>query len=235
MPVINEGGGKYDLVHDLEVCLRKIKTHPYFLVDVLCINQKNEEEKKKEIAKQAKIFEDAAGVVVYLWTLETADVLTTPLEGLKHLLSWALIFGDCPEQRSCFTKERGRAPTTGDTSFAQHFNALRTDYWFTSLWALQEIVLAPAGVWMTRHGDVCRLNGHILTTRVLAMIIRLLSWVEKRRSKYWLCAHGSFREREGMSEDDFETLLTRHKSLENGRKNRSAATFKITSPNTRTA
>jgi hypothetical protein len=217
VPVINEGGAKgEDLVHDLKACLRKMK-HRYFWVDVLCINQKNQEEKKREIAKQAKIFASAEGVIAYLWTLETADALAQPLMGLKHLLSWALVFGRCEAHRSYFIRERVRASTRMDNSFTcPQFEALRTDYWFTSLWALQEIVLAPAGVWMTRYGHICRLNDHVLTTRVFAMIIRLLSWSEKRRSEYWHAAHNNYRKRESLSEDEFEKMLAMYQSYENG-------------------
>lgn len=215
VPVINEGGGKHDLVHDLKACLKNIKTHRYFWVDVLCINQKNELEKKREVAKQATIFGNAAGVIAYLWTLESADALVNPLAGLKPLLSWALTFGNCPGPRSCFTNERGRASAAGGTSFSQHFETLRTDYWFTSLWALQEIVLAPAGVWMARNGEICRLNGHILTTRLFSMTIRLLSWAEKQRSECWKLARDDFRQENAMSVPDFDKFLARHQSHEN--------------------
>ncbi|RDI77036.1 hypothetical protein Vi05172_g12953 [Venturia inaequalis] len=217
VPVINEGGRKYDLVHDLKACLKNIKTHRYFWVDVLCINQKNEFEKQREIAKQATIFGNAAGVIAYLWTLESADALVNPLVGLKHLLSWALTFGNCPGPRSSLTNERGRAraSTVGDSSLAQYFETLRTDYWFTSLWALQEIVLAPAGIWMARNGEICHLNGHILTTRLFSMIIRLLSWAEKQRSECWKQARDDFRKDNVMSVPDFDKLLAKHQSHDN--------------------
>ncbi|QDS71797.1 hypothetical protein FKW77_009438 [Venturia effusa] len=215
VPIINEGGGKHDLVHDLKACLKNIKTHRYFWVDVLCINQKDELEKKREIAKQATIFGNAAGVISYLWTLESADALIHPLRGLELLLSWALTFSECPGRKSCLNHERGREFAAGDTPFSHHFERLRIDYWFTSLWALQEIVLAPAAVWMARNGEVCRLNGRILTTRLFSMTIRLLSWAEKQRTECWKRARDDFRQENDMSIPEFDRFLSKHQSHEN--------------------
>ena len=215
VPYIWYEGWRHDLVHDLKACLKSIGTHRYFWVDVLCINQREESEKNREIGKQAKIFGAAAGVIAYLWTLEKPELLTGPMIGLGHLLSWALDFGDAKSHRDRFLNGHTKGTAGQDDPYVYQFDTLRNDSWFTSLWALQEIVLAPAGVWMTRHGEFCKLNGEILTTRLMAMIIRLLSWAEKRRARLWVRAHRSFRKSQDWTRKEFEGIMAEYRTREN--------------------
>ncbi|OCL09964.1 hypothetical protein AOQ84DRAFT_375348 [Glonium stellatum] len=141
--------------------------------------QQEESAREREISKQAQIFGAAAGSIAYLWTLEQLELLTGPLVGLGHLLRWALDFGDAKSHQKRFSSSNSKDAIGQGDIYIKRFETPRKYNWFSSLWALQEIVAAPAGVWMTRYGEFCRLNGEILTTRLMAMIIRLLSWAEK--------------------------------------------------------
>ena len=203
---------RYDLVHDLKACLASISRYRYFWVDIFCINQQEESEKQREIRKQANIFGSAKGVLAYLWTLDKAEMLVDPIVGLGELLSWTVVFGNGRERRDRLMK---RDTTRTRLSFLKSFEALRNERWFTSLWALQEIVLAPAGVWVTRHGEFCHLNNHVLTTRKMAIMMRLLSWAAKRREQVWLDAYESYMSSREWTKDHFDRFLAKYKSREN--------------------
>lgn len=185
-----------DVVQDLIQCLKRVSDYRYFWVDVLCINQKDVDLKKAEIAKQSGIFGAAAGVLCYLWTLNNATDLSNVLHGLGGLLHRALLFGDDSQLESVYSSHS----RNGANSHKTHFESLQGDHWFSSLWALQEIVLAPAGVWLTRKGHTVYLNEEILTTQRMAMIMRLLSWSEKTREQIFLRAKHDFLEENRRSE-----------------------------------
>ncbi|KAI9690799.1 MAG: hypothetical protein M1822_008418 [Bathelium mastoideum] len=202
---------RYDVVHHLKACLASIPKHRYFWVDIFCINQQEESEKQREIKKQANIFGSAQGVIVYLWNLDKSALLVDPIAGLGELLSWTVVFGNGRTYRDRLTKCYARKRV----SFLDRFESLREERWFTSLWALQEIVLAPAGVWMTRYGDFCHLNNHVLTTRKMAIIVRLLSWAAKRREQVWLDAYQSYMKSKEWTKEDFERFLGKYKSQDN--------------------
>lgn len=186
LPVIPEEGP--DLIRALKTCLRTIREYRYFWVDVLCIHQQKEDEKLHEIEKQAGIFDGAKAAICFLWTLDQPEHFVDPLKGLGELLDWALNFSQREKEKNDVNK------------WADSFDRLRDENWFSSLWALQEIVLAPAGVWMTRTGDICYLNKRVLTTRLMATILRLLCWTERRRAELWMRAESDYAWTHGISQ-----------------------------------
>ena len=190
LPVIPVEGRQPDLIRALKDCLKKIRGYRYFWVDVLCLHQQKEDEKRHEIEKQAGIFGGAQGVLCYLWNLDQPSHLVDPLEGLGELLGWALNFGKREKDKKSID------------SWIPSFDRLRNENWFSSLWALQEIVLAPAGVWMTRTGDICYVNGQILTTKLMATILRLLCWADRKRAEVWQLAEDDFVTTAGVSRKD---------------------------------
>lgn len=190
VPQLPNGPNGKDLLHDLKVCLKSIDAHRYFWVDLLCIDQHNPYEMRMEIAKQASIFGKAKATLCYLWHQTKPEDLTEAMKGLGRLLNWALVFGDGkvladPETGPIEHEFPLGSARHEEQAYHSRFGHLKDDHWFTSLWALQEIVLAPAGVWMTRYGDMCKINGQILTTRLMAIIIRLLSWAAFQREELW--------------------------------------------------
>lgn len=207
VPSLPKGTSGHELLDDLKACLRKVPNYRYFWVDVLCIDQGfgSGRERQAEIEKQAKIFADAAGVLCYLWQEEQSDGLSRSVDGLGELLRWALVFKDDEQHSAMFDS----VPDL--SSYHQLFDRLRSNDWFTSLWTLQEIVLAPAGVWMTRYGHVCYLNDQPVTTRAVAMIIRLLSWASKRRERLWYEARRDYIVHTRRSEKEIKVIEDNHR------------------------
>jgi hypothetical protein len=120
---------------------------------------------------------------------------------------------------------------------------MRGDNWFTSLWALrrapldfsrelelltvaEEIVLSPNSVWMTCDGDMVTINDQVLTTRLLAIAIRLLYWADKRRARVWDDARCTYMEDNLMKADEFAELEEKHASEEHQRKRALSAAFR---------
>ena len=157
VPKMKECGFKMRQLKDV---LCNVPNVRYFWVDVLCINQQKGEERSAEIAKQGSIFKHAKSTLVYLWTLQTADHLARAMGELGDVI--LMIAGD-PDRLSTHKQ------------YADEYGSkLRSDYWFSSLWALQEMVLAPASTWITRDGSFCQLNGQVMTTYLVAGALRVL-------------------------------------------------------------
>jgi hypothetical protein len=179
-----------DRLTHLKHLLCHIKAFRYFWVDVLCINQgadtAAEAEKKSEIAKQAQIFANATASIAYLWGLDERD---------RHDLSRALgALGGLLAACICFRPGQpflGASHASSVCTFPQHtewdhlFTRLQDDKWFTSLWALQEMVLFPSAIWMTQDGGLVTVNKHLVTTRLFATAVRLLQNMSKIRAQQW--------------------------------------------------
>lgn len=106
------------------------------------------------------------------------------------------------------------------------FAELRGDNWFTSLWALQEVVLSPAAIWMTLDGGICYINEQILTTRLFAIAIRLLYWAERWRARKWIEAKQCYMDMNNMSEKAFSRLVDLYDGKDLGRETALRAAFK---------
>ena len=157
IPTMKECGFK---MRQLKDAMRDMPNARYHWVDVLCIDQQKGEERNMEIAKQGSIFKHAKSTMVYLWTVETAEDLARAMRELGEVILMAV--GD-PERLSVHKQ------------YADEYGSkLRADYWSSSLWTLQEMVLAPASTWITRDGSFCQLNGQALTTHLVAVALRVL-------------------------------------------------------------
>lgn len=177
-------GQRKDRLTALKWVLHTIKSHRYFWVDILCINQNNDveaqKERDREIAKQAKIFSFARGAFTWLWTIGERRLFDA-LEAFGDLLSWYSHFPDRLGRQASQPRR-----TIAAQDWPKLFNVLQKDHWFTSLWTLQEMVLAPASVWMTMDGVVAYINGKILTTRLFAIALRILFQLSQKRSVQWM-------------------------------------------------
>ncbi|KAJ9614186.1 hypothetical protein H2200_002322 [Cladophialophora chaetospira] len=192
--------GKVERLTHLKHLLSSIRTFRYFWVDVLCINQNGNEEaqkeKKIEIAKQAQIFRNAKASIAFLWSLDEQDRhdLTGSLGALGGLLASCICFR--PGQPFL-----GASSANGGCTFPQHsawdglFTRLQDDKWFTSLWALQELVLAPATMWMTQDGGIATINARPVTTRLFASAVRLLQKMSEIRNQQWILEEKSYLRR----------------------------------------
>lgn len=174
-----------EMLNQLKGIMTGIPACRYFWVDVLCINQDDMNQKKEEIAKQASIFEGAKACLGYLWSLDYEDDLAHVMASFGDQLLWSLLLSS--------SDFRTESQLNGIDKLPPHIQKkldgkLRLDPWFTSLWALQEMVLAPAQIWMTRSGSFCSVNGSIVTTRFFAQALELMHWAFGFRRRVWKSA-----------------------------------------------
>lgn len=166
VPVVDPIECGFD-ISQLKTILSNIPCARFFWVDVLCINQKDPEEMSEEIAKQGAIFAEAKAVLTYLWSLRSGYELVHALCDLGDFLLSSLRISRPEIQES--------ANSTLSASQKAQFGAqLRSDPWFTSHWALQEMILCPSAIWMTKNGEFCTVNKRIVTTSVVASACALL-------------------------------------------------------------
>ncbi|KIX03987.1 uncharacterized protein Z518_07540 [Rhinocladiella mackenziei CBS 650.93] len=199
---------KIDRLTHLKHLLRCIKAFRYFWIDVLCINQNADKvakaEKEAEIAKQAQIFRNATASMAYLWTLN---------ERKDHDLSRALgAFGGL--LASCIYFRPGQPIVDGRNvprfgvmppyaEWNDSFSRLREDNWFTSLWALQEVVLFPSAIWITQDGGFVTINDRPVTTRLFASAVRLLLLMSRFRKDQWLKEERQYIQQRNMAPSEF--------------------------------
>lgn len=164
---------KFDMAK-LKELLCRMPDVRYFWIDVLCINQGDQNpEKNEEIAKQGAIFKAAKGVLVYLWSIDDGTQLAAAIRELGDVLRFYCTLPTGVDHQAAADWE-DRQPHIG--SFGK---ALRADPWFTSLWTLQETILAPASIWTARDGSFCQELGDVLTTERVAKTFRELDFREE--------------------------------------------------------
>ena len=101
-------------------------------VDVACIDQEDRAAKMDEVGRQAGIFANAERVFVWLWTL-APDALKAALADIVDATNFSL--------------EPARRATLVAT-----LETLLGDWWFSSLWTLQEGILRDDAVLLARDG-----------------------------------------------------------------------------------
>ncbi|KIW17988.1 hypothetical protein PV08_02274 [Exophiala spinifera] len=170
------------MLDQLKRILASIPASRYFWVDVLCINQDDGDQKAEEIAKQASIFGNAKACLGSLWTLDSDDELAHVMTSFGDDLLWSLVLSSSDNRRDSQLQGLERLPPHIQVRLD---GKLRLDPWFTSLWALQEMVLAPAQIWMTRSGNFCSVNGLTLTTLLFARALELMNWSFQFRRQIW--------------------------------------------------
>jgi hypothetical protein len=156
---------KFSITELLRI-LRRMPGRRFVWIDVLCIPQNVEslkKEKAEEIAKQGAIFKNATAVLVYLWSLDTGTQLASAINELNNMMGWYWGLNG-PKNLEADRKHNGRKACVDNFG-----PMLRNDPWFNAMWTLQEMVLAPASIWIARDGSHCRVHDQtILTTDVIA-------------------------------------------------------------------
>jgi hypothetical protein len=117
-------------------------------VDVACINQDSESvENSQEVGRQASIFDKAAAVFVWLWTLDFDTLKATTNNIVQYGLDLrSHIDGDHVESRLTVHEIMPLLRMALESLFA--------DSWFSSLWTLQEIVLRKDAVALSREAEL---------------------------------------------------------------------------------
>lgn len=159
----------------------------YFWVDVLCINQDDLAQKREEIGKQATTFGNAKACLSYLWSIDSDDELAHIMASFGDQWSLILTSSDSGVRRQLDGLEK-LPPHIQERLDIK----LRQDPWFTSLWVLQEMVLAPAQIWMTRSGRFCTVNDSIVTTHLFSKALQLMNWALNFRQHQWNCLLADF-------------------------------------------
>ena len=113
--------------------MREISGCRFAWVDVACIDQEDNAVKMDEIGRQAGIFANAQKVFIWLWTL--------PSSALKSGIS------DIVDATN-FSLQTSRRATLVTT-----LKTLLGDWWFSSLWTLQEGILRDDAMLLSRDGS----------------------------------------------------------------------------------
>ncbi|KAL6246844.1 hypothetical protein RBB50_006151 [Rhinocladiella similis] len=136
-------------------CLKHLRDHELtrsrLLIDSICIDQNDEQEKSQQVAKMAHIFQNASRVLIWLGSTSLQTYLLTPgMDSLQHSIeslsskdldAWIDVLGySDPKSRSLEN---------------QIMSIVYNSYW-ERLWIIQENVLAQ---------DVCIAFGKVLLDR----------------------------------------------------------------------
>ncbi|KAF3912445.1 hypothetical protein ABW20_dc0102944 [Dactylellina cionopaga] len=163
-------------VLDIIPILSKTPSNRYFWVDVLCINQQDQVEKRQEIGKQGSIFKQAKGIIVWAWTIPSGHDLALAMYHLGTGVLWSLrvpinniMTGG--EVASYKAWKRDRTKQHRESLAAAR--VLWADPWFSSLWTMQEMVLCPSGLLMAKNGEYCEINKRPLTLAIIGSAINL--------------------------------------------------------------
>lgn len=123
--------------------IRDISGNRFLWLDIACIDQKIKKIKMEEVGRQAGIFANADMAFIWLWT--------TTADKLRHSLVDILESRHIP------------APFDASVSDLEADSRLKTleevvatvldDWWFSSLWTLQEHQLRPDAVLLSRDGE----------------------------------------------------------------------------------
>lgn len=129
--------------------------------------------------------------------MEDASQLSYITTKLGHLLLWALRFthAEARETSVLLQKDKdGDWIQSRNASISFYHRGFENDFmndpWFTSLWALQEMILQPAAVWLAKIGSFCSINDRILNTHLFASSIKLAFWgAQIHEHLYFLLRH----------------------------------------------
>lgn len=133
--------------------IRRTSGNRFLWLDVACIDQENDSAKMEEVGRQTGIFANAAQAFVWLWTIPT-EKLKSSIETIATRsvrADWpSYRFGDEPEL------EQDRGFEHNAEILARYRTSIDTildDYWFSSLWTLQEQGLRRFAVVLSHEAE----------------------------------------------------------------------------------
>ena len=142
VPSINES---HFAVTDLERVLQQIKhRHDYVWIDIACIDQKRMKPKMEEIGRQAGIFKRARHSYVWLNRHDPMLIQHHLQTLMRH--TYNLAFGNTNVLEVIQDLE-------------ESIRGLFQDFWFSSLWTLQESVLARDALLLNKRGEFITTHG----------------------------------------------------------------------------
>lgn len=129
--------------------IRRLSGNRFLWLDIACINQEDHAVKMEEVGRQAGIFANAEQAFVWLWTIpadKLKDSVLTLSYGCRELYdAWSAAKG-----ASC----RGFAATAdGLSRIRASVDTILDDFWFSSLWTLQEQGLRRSAIVLSHEGE----------------------------------------------------------------------------------
>lgn len=129
--------------------IRRLSGNRFLWLDIACINQEDYPVKMEEVGRQAGIFANAEQAFIWLWTIPT-DILKSSLLTLSYKCSELYAAWDAAEE----TSRQGFAATVdGLSRIRASVDAILDDFWFSSLWTLQEEGLRRFAVVLSHEGE----------------------------------------------------------------------------------
>lgn len=127
---------------------RAISDNRFLWLDIACIDQEDKKTKMEEVGRQAGIFANAGMAFVWLWTAST-DRLRVTLEDVFESRQVAIPLDS--------TVSDSQAEKWLDF-LQQAVDTLLGDWWFSSLWTLQEQGLRPDAIILSRDAEPVRMQ-----------------------------------------------------------------------------
>lgn len=129
--------------------IREISGNRFLWLDIACIDQENETEKMKEIGRQTGIFANADQAFIWLWTIPAIE-LQSGMESFRNL--------DFHLRPICMSESISPLLKHDDafvalSEFGKAVQTIFDDYWFSSLWTLQEEGLRQEAVLLSREAE----------------------------------------------------------------------------------
>lgn len=135
-------------VNELEAVMAWIGKHTEFLwIDIACIDQLDRPRQMYEIGRQAAIFNRATLACIWMTRLDNQEMQNA----VSALMNGDLV-GICTRGKSQRTDEQD-IRLLREVVFG--LETLNKDPWFSSLWTLQELVIRPDAVLLSREGVPC--------------------------------------------------------------------------------
>ncbi|KAK8051736.1 hypothetical protein PG993_003121 [Apiospora rasikravindrae] len=134
-------------VESFQNVIRKMgEAHDFAWIDVVCIDQENYDVKMDEIGRQVGIFNLAARVYLWLWTLPITR-LQSACDEVDYSSGYIYTMDETDRDARTLLK-----------SLDSSLETLLSDWWFTSLWTLQEGILRPDAILLSREAEHVRIR-----------------------------------------------------------------------------
>lgn len=128
--------------------IRAISGTRFLWLDIACIDQEDEKTKMEEVGRQAGIFANAGMAFAWLWTAST-DRLRFVLEDIFGSRRIAIPLDETMSESQVEEWLR---------TLQQAVDTLLNDWWFSSLWTLQEMGLRPDAIILSSDAEPVKMQ-----------------------------------------------------------------------------
>lgn len=128
---------------------RAMRGTRFLWLDIACIDQEDEKTKMEEVGRQAGIFANAGMASAWLWTSSSERlrvVLEDVFESREIAISLDASVSESQAEKHLLRSLQGEVDTLLD------------DWWFSSLWTLQEMGLRPDAIILSSDAEPVRMQ-----------------------------------------------------------------------------